>query len=110
MLFLAVSTLVPRRRERQCSSMVFRVPPCTIRPCQRVTYTVSDSHEPHNCRNPDWWTSGLEETNGGVVVFGGGLPLVSNGVLIGAVGVSGGTVAQDVQVATAGVAGLKPAA
>ena len=53
--------------------------------------------------------AGLEETNGGVVVFGGGYPLISNGFLIGAIGVSGGTVAQDEEVAKAGVAGLKAA-
>jgi len=46
---------------------------------------------------------GIEETNGGLVVFGGGVPLMVNGVLIGAVGVSGGTVAQDIEVANAGV-------
>lgn len=40
------------------------------------------------------------------MVFGGGLPLVDNGFLIGAVGVSGGTVEQDEMVATAAVAGL----
>ncbi|THY80000.1 DUF336-domain-containing protein [Aureobasidium pullulans] len=46
---------------------------------------------------------GIEETNGGIVVFGGGLPLVKDGFLVGAIGVSGGTVAQDVEVAQAGV-------
>ncbi|GAB7354983.1 hypothetical protein MBLNU459_g5595t1 [Dothideomycetes sp. NU459] len=46
---------------------------------------------------------GIEETNGGLVVFGGGLPLYKNGFLIGAIGVSGGTVAQDIEVAQAGV-------
>lgn len=49
---------------------------------------------------------GIEETNGGLVVFGGGLPIYYSGVLIGAIGVSGGTVAQDVKVATAGVMAL----
>ncbi|CAO2651243.1 Nn.00g095400.m01.CDS01 [Neocucurbitaria sp. VM-36] len=49
---------------------------------------------------------GIEETNGGLVVFGGGLPVYYDGKLIGGVGVSGGTVPQDVQVATAGVEGL----
>jgi len=34
------------------------------------------------------------------------LPLYQDGRLIGGVGVSGGTVAQDVDVATAGVAGI----
>jgi uncharacterized protein GlcG (DUF336 family) len=52
---------------------------------------------------------GLEQTNGGLVAFGGGVPLYLDGKLIGGVGVSGGTVAQDVSVAQAGVWGLKGA-
>ena len=46
---------------------------------------------------------GIEETNGGLVVFGGGLPLYKDDYLLGAIGVSGGTVPQDVEVAQAGV-------
>ncbi|KAF2691841.1 DUF336-domain-containing protein [Lentithecium fluviatile CBS 122367] len=49
---------------------------------------------------------GIEETNGGLVVFGGGVPVYIDGFLIGGVGVSGGTVMQDVEVATAGVLGV----
>ncbi|KAF3046812.1 hypothetical protein E8E11_005440 [Didymella keratinophila] len=49
---------------------------------------------------------GIEETNGGLVVFGGGLPIYYHGKLIGGVGVSGGTVPQDVEVATAALAGI----
>ncbi|KAF1851738.1 DUF336-domain-containing protein [Cucurbitaria berberidis CBS 394.84] len=49
---------------------------------------------------------GVQETNGGLVVFGGGFPVYYDGKLIGGVGVSGGSVAQDVKVATAGVEGL----
>ncbi|KAL9532379.1 Formaldehyde-sensing protein [Sphaerulina musiva] len=42
---------------------------------------------------------GIEETNDGLVVFGGGQPIIdADGYFIGAVGVSGGTVAQDVNV------------
>ncbi|KAL6710785.1 hypothetical protein ACN47E_007842 [Coniothyrium glycines] len=52
---------------------------------------------------------GLEQTSGGLVVFGGGLPVYYGGALIGAVGVSGGSVEQDVRVATAGVQGLRGA-
>lgn len=52
---------------------------------------------------------GIEQTNGGLVVFGGGFPVILDGKLIGGVGVSGGSVEQDVQVATAGVKGLKGA-
>ncbi len=49
---------------------------------------------------------GLEQTSGGLVVFGGGIPLEADGVVIGAVGVSAGSVDQDVAVATAGAAAL----
>ncbi|KAF2830028.1 DUF336-domain-containing protein [Ophiobolus disseminans] len=49
---------------------------------------------------------GLEQSNGGLVVFGGGIPIFVGGQLIGGVGVSGGSVDQDVQVARAGVLGL----
>lgn len=47
---------------------------------------------------------GLNTTNQGkIVVFGGGIPLEKDGKVIGAVGVSGGAVPQDVQVAEAAV-------
>jgi uncharacterized protein GlcG (DUF336 family) len=45
---------------------------------------------------------GVESTNGGLVTFGGGLPIHGpDGTVLGAVGVSGGSVAQDVEVAGA---------
>jgi uncharacterized protein GlcG (DUF336 family) len=49
---------------------------------------------------------GLEQTAGGLVVFGGGIPLYRDGTLVGAVGVSAGSVEQDVTVATAAAAAL----
>jgi len=46
---------------------------------------------------------GYESLSGGrMVVFAGGLPLVRDGVLVGAVGVSGGSAEQDAQAADAG--------
>lgn len=49
---------------------------------------------------------GLNTTNSGkVVIFGGGIPIKRDGVVIGAVGASGGSVEQDIAVAQAGVAG-----
>ncbi len=39
-----------------------------------------------------------------VIIFGGGIPLQRGGKITGAIGVSGGTVDQDVEVAGAGVA------
>lgn len=45
---------------------------------------------------------GLEHTNGGLVVFAGGIPLRDRGDrVIGSVGVSGGSPAQDYEVAVA---------
>ncbi|MFI7011956.1 heme-binding protein [Streptomyces sp. NPDC050145] len=45
---------------------------------------------------------GIEHTNGGLVTFPGGLPLVAeDGTVIGAVGVSGGSTEQDLKVAEA---------
>ncbi|WP_312165614.1 heme-binding protein [Phenylobacterium sp.] len=56
---------------------------------------------------PGGTSFGLEQTNGGLVVFAGGVPLMDAGnVLIGAVGVSGGAVAQDLEIAQAAAAAL----
>ena len=38
-----------------------------------------------------------------VIIFGGGIPLQAGNKIVGAIGVSGGTVAQDIEVAEAGV-------
>lgn len=56
----------------------------------------------YNGSQPGQPLYGIEETNGGLVVFGGGVPLIVDGIFIGAVGVSGGTVEQDITVANAG--------
>ena len=46
---------------------------------------------------------GLELTNGGLAPFGGGVPLFRrDGTLAGAIGVSGGAVSQDMDIAQAG--------
>lgn len=42
----------------------------------------------------------------GVVPLGGGTPIVHDGVMIGAIGISGGTLEQDLQVARAGKAAV----
>lgn len=48
----------------------------------------------------------VQNTNGGLVVFGGGVPIYVDGILIGGVGVSGGSVEQDLSVANAGIEAL----
>ena len=48
---------------------------------------------------------GINTTHGGrIVIFGGGIPLMRDDEVVGAVGVSGGTVDQDQEVAEAGAA------
>jgi uncharacterized protein GlcG (DUF336 family) len=50
---------------------------------------------------------GIQESNAGkVVIFGGGIPVVIDGKIIGAVGASAGTVEQDIEVAEAALAAL----
>jgi len=48
----------------------------------------------------------IEHSNGGLITFPGGLPLVANGEIIGAIGVSGSSVENDHAVAEAGAAKL----
>ena len=59
-------------------------------------YFLSDLAYAHNL-------IGIQETNGGLVVFGGSLPLYKDNFLLGSIGVSGGSPDQDLQVAQAGV-------
>lgn len=52
---------------------------------------------------------GLNTTNHcRVVIFGGGIPIRAEGTVIGAVGASGGSVADDILVAQAALAGMAP--
>lgn len=53
---------------------------------------------------PDGPIYGLNDAHGGrLVVFPGGIPLVRDGKIMGAIGVSTGTIEQDQEVAEAGV-------
>lgn len=50
---------------------------------------------------------GIEHSNGGLITFPGGLPIVDgDGVMIGAIGVSGSSVENDHAVAQAGVTAI----
>jgi uncharacterized protein GlcG (DUF336 family) len=50
---------------------------------------------------------GIDQSNAGkVVIFGGGIPVRINGLIVGAVGASAGTVEQDIAVADAAIAAL----
>ncbi len=51
---------------------------------------------------------GIEHSNGGLISFPGGIPVLnSSGTVIGAIGVSGSTVENDHAVAEAGTAAIK---
>ena len=50
---------------------------------------------------------GIHQSNSGkVVIFGGGVPVVIDRIIVGAVGTSAGTVEQDIAVAEAAIAAL----
>jgi len=49
---------------------------------------------------------GMENTNGGLCTFGGGLPIFVDGNLVGAIGVSGGSADEDLSVATTAISHL----
>jgi uncharacterized protein GlcG (DUF336 family) len=51
----------------------------------------------------DW---GWNTTDPRIVVYAGGIPLLADGELVGALGASGGTAAEDEECATAAAAGL----
>jgi uncharacterized protein GlcG (DUF336 family) len=69
-----------------------------------VLFETETQHLWEVCK-PDAQAHGLEQTNGGLVTFAGGIPLkTSDGKLLGAVGVSGGQVSQDFEIASAGSA------
>ena len=54
---------------------------------------------------------GINTINGGqFVVFGGGFPVVDEDEVIGAIGVSGGSVEQDMQIAEAGLESIQQGA
>jgi uncharacterized protein GlcG (DUF336 family) len=62
------------------------------------------THELAEPSEPGHSLYGLQTTDEGrIVIFGGGYPLERDGEVVGAIGVSGGAVSQDREVAEAGV-------
>lgn len=58
------------------------------------------THELGKLAQPGGELYGIQHThNGKIVLFGGGLPLQLNGQFVGGIGISGGSVNEDVQVA-----------
>src|SRR5262249_54380630 len=60
-----------------------------------------------NLAQPGRALFGIQESNAGkVVIFGGGMPVIFDGNIVGAVGTSAGTAEQDIAVAEAAIAAL----
>ncbi len=66
------------------------------------------THEVGKLAQPGEPLYGIQHTHQGkIVLFGGGLPLCLKGNVVGAVGISGGTVKEDIQIAETVVDALK---
>lgn len=60
-----------------------------------------------NLTQPGQSLFGIHTTDGGhIVIFGGGVPILEHGKVIGGIGVSGGTVSQDIEVVNAALNAL----
>ncbi len=76
-------------------------------------YTACAFHQPTHVlgelAQPAAELFGIQHSNAGkIVIFGGGIPIRRNSAVIGAIGASAGTVAQDIAVATAALGALEP--
>jgi uncharacterized protein GlcG (DUF336 family) len=75
-----------------------------IRKARTARYFDMETAEIGKMSQPGQPLYGVELSNGGLISFGGGIPVkASDGTVIGAVGVSGSSVENDVEVAKAAV-------
>jgi uncharacterized protein GlcG (DUF336 family) len=69
-------------------------------------FDISTAHLSENSQ-PGQQFYGIQNSNHGrIMIFAGGVPLHSNGVVVGAIGVSGGSGSQDQAVATSGASAV----
>ncbi|CAN7516854.1 MULTISPECIES: GlcG/HbpS family heme-binding protein [unclassified Variovorax] len=81
-----------------------------VRKAKTAALFEADSESVWEYCKPGAPAHALELTNSGLAPFGGGMPLrARDGRLIGALGISGGAVSQDVEVAQAGLAAFEAA-
>lgn len=74
-----------------------------IRKARTARYFDTETAKLGKLSQPGESLYGIEFSNGGLITFGGGIPLEDNaGNIIGAIGASGSTVDNDVKVAEAG--------
>jgi len=78
-----------------------------IKKAKTSRYFDIDSGELGTLTQPGGIIYNIEHSNGGLMTFPGGLPIKDKkGNIIGAIGVSGGTIEQDREIATAGANAL----
>lgn len=74
-----------------------------IKKAKTARYFNIDTGELGELTQPGGIIYNIEHSNGGLMTFPGGIPIKNrNGVIIGAIGVSGGTIEQDRAISTAG--------
>lgn len=78
----------------------------SIRKAKTARYFDMPTGELGKLSQPGGSLFNIEHSNSGLITFPGGLPILSNGEVIGAIGVSGSSVENDHTVAQAGVDAL----
>lgn len=78
----------------------------SIRKAKTARYFDMPTGELGKLSQPGGPLFNIEHSNGGLITFPGGIPILSGGDVIGAIGVSGSTVEDDHTVAQAGVDAL----
>lgn len=74
-----------------------------IKKAKTARYFNIDTGELGELTQPGGIIYNIEHSNGGLMTFPGGIPIKNkDGIIIGAIGVSGGTIEQDRAIATAG--------
>ena len=79
----------------------------SIRKAKTARYFDMPTGEIGKLSQPGGPLYGIEHSNGGLISFPGGVLLKDGNTIVGAIGVSGGTVDQDHEVATAGANAFK---
>lgn len=77
-----------------------------IKKAETAVYFQMPSADLGKLSQPGESLYGIEISNDGLISFGGGIPIKVGDEVIGAIGVSGGTVKQDLEVAKAGLEAL----
>jgi uncharacterized protein GlcG (DUF336 family) len=77
-----------------------------IKKAKTACFFTMGSGELGELSQPGMPLYGIEHSNNGLITFPGGLPILQNNELIGAIGVSGSSVENDYKVAEAGVKAL----